>query len=100
MRTRRPADDAAAAQRDAQAAEFVEIYPLADLAARIAANNAEIAGLHPSGDDGVVGAEVKARDFGGRSPSDSSIPYITQHMRLPAFKYAPQQPFAWPPTMR
>jgi len=89
------------AERDRLAAELAEVYPplvekLADLVARIAANDAEIAGLR-LGADGVVGAEVTARGLAGFHPS---IPRITEHMRLPAFEYAPQQPYAWPPTLR
>jgi hypothetical protein len=102
-RARRRADLArVAAERDRLAAELAEVYPkyserLADLAARIAANDAEIARLRLFE---VVGAERTARDFGGRSPSDSAIPYITHHMRLPAFKFSVQAPYAWPPTLR
>jgi hypothetical protein len=76
----------------------VEIYPLADLAARIAANDAEIARLHLSGE--VAGAEPKARGFAGFDASTTSIPRITELLRLPAFEYAPLQPFAWPRTQR
>jgi len=100
-RARRRAERArVVAIRDALAAELAEVYPplvakLADLVARIAANDAEIAGLLPG--DGVVGAEFKGRDI---AHFHSSIPRITEHMRLPAFEYAPQQPYAWPPTLR
>jgi chromosome segregation ATPase len=90
------------AERDKLAAELAERYPplveqLADLAARIAANDAEIARLQLSD---VPGAEPKARGFAGFNVSTMSIPRITELLRLPAFKYEPQKPFAWPPTQR
>jgi hypothetical protein len=47
-----------------------------------------------------AGAEPKARGFPGFNVSTMSIPRITELLRLPAFEYAPQQPFAWPPTLR
>ena len=90
------------AERDTLAAELAEVYPplaeqLADLAARIAANDVEIARLHLSD---VAGAEPKARGFPGVNSSTTSIPRITEALRLPAFKYERQAPYAWPPTLR
>jgi hypothetical protein len=64
----------------------------ADLAARIAANDAEIARLHLSDI-----AEPKARGFLGFNVSTTSIQRITGQ---PAFNYAPQKPYAWPPAQR
>jgi len=99
-RARRRADRArVVAIRDALAAELAEVYPplvekLADLVARIAANDAEIV-QHRLGADGVVGAEFKARGVLG---SGSSATRITEMLRLPAFKYE-GQPYAWPPTL-
>jgi len=92
-RARRRADRArVVAERDALAAELAEVYPplseqLADLAARIAANDAERQRLS----DGIVGAESKARGF-----SNSSSPLITEAMRLPAFKCSGDVAYAWP----
>ena len=92
-RARRRADRArVVAERDALAAELAEVYPkyseqLADLAARIAANDAERQRLS----DGVEGAEAKARGF-----SNSSGPLITEAMRLPAFKCSGDAVYAWP----
>ena len=92
-RARRRADRArVVAERDALAAELAEVYPplseqLADLAARIAANDAERQRLS----DGIVGAESKARGF-----SNSSGPLITEAMRLPAFRCSGDVVYAWP----
>ncbi len=101
-RARRRAErERAEAERDKLATELAEVYPplvekLADLAGRIAANDAEIARLR-LGADGVVGAEVKARGVLGFG---SSTTRITEMLRLPAFKFEVHAPYAWPPTLR
>ena len=89
--------------RDALAAELAEIYPavaerLADLAARIAANNAAIDRVNrrlPDGAKWVGSAELVARGLQGWSDGTASVPRITE-MRLPAFRYDRHDPYARP----
>ena len=88
-------------KRDGLAEELRTIYPefetkLANLFTRIAANDAELSGLHQARPAGValhlLGAELVARDlerFTTREPS------IAQELKLPTF--APGQRLAWPP---
>jgi hypothetical protein len=88
-------------KRDALAAELREVYPefeakISDMFVRIAANDAELSGLHQARPAGValhlLGAELMARDlerFTIREPS------IAQELKLPTF--APGQRLAWPP---
>src|SRR5262245_35658952 len=92
---RRTAYDAALAERDKLAAELAEVYPplaakLADLAARIAANDAEIERVNqkpPDGGTWMASAELVARQLESFFDGPSNIPRISQHMRLPAFQY-------------
>jgi predicted transcriptional regulator len=87
-------------RRDELAEELRTIYPeletkITDLFTRIAANDAELSGLHQARPAGValhlLGAELVARDlerFTIREPS------IAQELKLPTF--APGQRLAWP----
>jgi hypothetical protein len=40
----------------------------------------------------IVGASSRASGF--------PVPRITRHLRLPAFRYAPLDPYTWPPARR
>jgi len=101
---RRAAYDAVIAERDALAAELAEIYPavaekLADLAARIATSDAAIERVNrklPDGAKWLANAELVARQLNSFFDGPSNIPRIAQHMRLPAFRYAPLEPYTWP----
>jgi len=103
---RRAAYDAALVERDKLAAELAEIYPplaakLADLAARIATNDAEIERVNrklPDGAAWIANAELVARQLNSFFDGPSNIPRIAQHMRLPAFKYSGRDPYTWPRT--
>jgi chromosome segregation ATPase len=103
---RRAAYDAALAERDKLAAELAEVYPplaakLADLAARIAGSDAAIERINrelPNGSKRVDNAELVARQLSNFVDGPSNIPRITWHMRLPAFRYAPLEPYSWPPA--
>ena len=96
--------DAALAERDALATELAEAYPtmakqLADLAGRIATNDAvieRINGALPDGAKWMAGAEMIARELRGFNDGTANVPRITQQMRLPAFKYLGQEPYTWP----
>jgi hypothetical protein len=101
---RRAAYDAALIERDKLAAELAEIYPplaakLADLVARVAANDATIERVNQKRPDGaawIANAELVARQLNSFFDGSSNIPRIAQHMRLPAFRYAPLEPYTWP----
>jgi hypothetical protein len=103
---RRAAYDAALVERDKLAAELAEVYPalaakLADLAARLAANDAAIEGVNqklPNGGTWIASAELVARHLKSFFDGPTNIPRIAQHMRLPAFRYAPLEPYSWPPA--
>jgi hypothetical protein len=104
---RRTAYDAALAERDVLAAELATLYPdvaeqLADLVARIAANDAVIERINlkslPDGAKWLDGTELLARGLRGFNDGTATIPRITQHMRLPAFKYSGLEPYSWPPV--
>jgi hypothetical protein len=103
---RRAAYDAASVERDALAAELATVYPavseqLADLVARIAANDAVIERINrklPDGEKWLAGTELIARGLHGFNDGTATIPRITQMMRLPAFKYSGLEPYSWPPV--
>jgi len=100
---RRSAYDALT-ERDKLAAELAEVYPplaakLADLAARVAVNDAAIERVNqklPDGATWMASAELIARDLESFFDGPSNIPSISQHMRLPAFQYAGLDPYTWP----
>jgi hypothetical protein len=80
------------AGRDALAAELAEVYPkvceqLADLMARIAANNAVIERINrkglPDGAKWLPGAELVARGMRGFSAGGLRLPSIVEQLRLP-----------------
>ena len=80
-----------------------ELPPLAaeltDLAARVAANDAVIEHVNQKRPDGaawLASAELVARQLKSFFDGPSNIPRITQHMRLPAFRYAGLDPYTWP----
>jgi hypothetical protein len=102
---RRVAYDAALIERDKLAAELAEVYPplaatLADLALRIARNDADIERVNTRRPDGaawIAGVEMIARQIENFNNTNSAvIPRITRHLRLPAFRYAPLDPYTWP----
>jgi chromosome segregation ATPase len=98
---RRAAYDAALAERDKLATELAEIYPslaekLADLAARVAANDAAIDRVNqklPDGKKWLASAELVARQLKSFFDGTAGIPRIAKHMRLPAFKYTGLDPY-------
>jgi len=85
-------------------AELIEVYPplaakLADLAARVAANDAAIERVNLKLSDGatwLAGAEMVARQVPNFNDVTASVPRITERLRLPAFRYSGQRPYAWP----
>jgi hypothetical protein len=88
-------------KRDGLAEELRAIYPeletkITDLLTRIAANDAELSGLHQARPAGValhlLGAELVARDL---ERFKATEPSIAQELKLPTF--APGQRLAWPP---
>ena len=101
---RRAAHNVAVAERDKLATELAEVYPavaerLADLAARIAANDAAIERVNrklPDGSKWIDSAELIARNLRNFNDGTADIPRITKHMRLPAFQYAGLSPYTWP----
>src|SRR5262249_9666074 len=101
---RRAAYDAARVERDKLAAELTKVYPplaakLADLAARVAANDAAIERVNqkrPDGSKWIDSAELIARRLPSFFDGTADIPRITKHMRLPSFKYAGLDPYTWP----
>jgi hypothetical protein len=106
---RRIAYEAALAERDALAAELATVYPavaeqLADLVARIAANDAVIERINlkslPDGAKWLDGTELLARGLRGFNDGTATVPRITHVMRLPAFKYSGRDPYTWPPSQQ
>src|ERR1035437_6384946 len=88
-------------KREGLAEELRTIYPefetkITDLFARIAANDAELSGLHQARPGGValhlLGAELVARDLERCTIRE---PAIAQGLKFPTF--APGQRLAWPP---
>jgi hypothetical protein len=105
---RQAAYGAALVERDALAKELAAVYPpiaekLADLAARIAANDAVIERVNqklPDGAKGLLNAELIARQLKNFFDGTGDVPRITVHMRLPAFQYVGLDPFTWPRARR
>jgi chromosome segregation ATPase len=101
---RREAYAEALVQRDVLAAELVETYPplaerLADLVARIAANDAAIERVNrelPNGASWLADAEMIARQVRNFNDVGTPVPRITVQLRLPAFRYAALDPYTWP----
>jgi hypothetical protein len=104
MQRRRAAYDAALVERDNLSKELAADYEpiaqqLADLAGRIAANDAVIERVNrklPDGSKWIDSAELIARKLRNFNDVTADIPRITEHMRLPAFKYVGRDPYAWP----
>jgi chromosome segregation ATPase len=102
---RRAAYDVALAERDKLATELAEVYPslaakLADLASRIATNDAEIERVNQRRPDGaawIAGVEMIARQIQNfNDVTAAAPPRITTGLRLPAFKCAGLDPYTWP----
>ncbi len=92
-------------ERDKLVDELKEMYPvfatrLADLTARIDANDREIETINtrarPEGSEWLAGAEVVARNIEGFNVNTANIPRITRDLRLPAFEYNQLDPYVWP----
>jgi hypothetical protein len=89
-------------ERDKLAAERAEVYPplaekLAELAARVATNDAALERVNrklPNEATWIAGAEPIARQLGNFFDGTGNIPRITEHMRLPAFRYSGRNPYA------
>jgi hypothetical protein len=76
---------------------------LADIAGRIAANDAAIERVNqklPDGKKWLANAELVARQLKSFCDGTADIPRIATHLRLPAFQYAALDPYTWPPTRR
>ncbi len=95
----------AKAARDKLAAELKEMYPalaarLADLAARIDANDREVEKSNtrakPNGAQWLAGAELAARGLKGFNDGAANVPRITEELRLPRFEYNRHDPYTWP----
>ena len=84
------------------------VYPgvaekLADLAARIATNDAAIERINsklPKDATWIAGAERVTRKLRSFYDGTADIPRITRHLRLPAFRYAALDPYSWPPARK
>lgn len=92
-------------ERDKLATELKEVYPgfaarVADLAARIDANDRDIEGINtrarPNGSEWLRGAELVARDLRGFNDGTANVPRIIGELRLPAFEYNRHDPYTWP----
>jgi hypothetical protein len=99
------AHERAKAERDKLAAELKEVYPafavrLADLAARIDANDRETERINtrarPVGAEWLAGAERIARGLKGFNDGTADVPRITRDLRLPGFGYNRHDPYTWP----
>jgi hypothetical protein len=101
----------AKAERDRLVEELARVYPpiadqFADLVARLAANDAQLAianrQARPAGAEHLRSAEELARDLTrGFGLLGTEIPRITRDLKLPAFKYEGySQAFAWPRSPR
>jgi hypothetical protein len=102
---RRLAYDKSKAQRDKLAAELKATYPaitaqLADLMARIAANDREIEYINayalPESEPRLLVAELVARDLPGWVENSVHAARITTELRLPAFGFDAHRPYVWP----
>ena len=98
----------AKAERDKLAVELREVYPavaarLADIAARIDANDREIEKVNtwakPDGAEGLAGAEMVARGIKGFNYGLTNIPRITRDLRLPSFEEKRHDPYTWPQSL-
>jgi hypothetical protein len=49
----------------------------------------------PDGKKWLANAELVARQLKNFFDGTADVPRITKHMRLPAFRYAPLQPYTW-----
>jgi chromosome segregation ATPase len=102
--------DAALVERDKLAGELAEVYPplaekLADLAARIAENDAAIERVDrklPDGATWIAGAEAVARGVPANFVSGvSNVPRLTRDLRLPAFNFTTSgAAYLWPAAER
>jgi hypothetical protein len=101
--------DAAVADRDVLAAELAEVYPpiaeqLADLMARIGANNEQIDRINkkglPDGAKWLAGAELVARGMQGFSAGGLRLPSVVEQLRLPAFEPSVNIHYLWPRSQR
>lgn len=81
------------------------VYPpldekLADFVARIARNDAEIERVNrrrPDGAAWIAGAEMIARQVQSFNDVAAAVPpRITEHLRLPAFRYSGLDAYTWP----
>jgi hypothetical protein len=89
--------------RDALAKELAKLYPpvaaqLADLMARIAANDREVTAINarlPDGAQGILVAELIARGMLGWVNNGVQAPSIVAELRLPAFHPNVHAPYAW-----
>jgi hypothetical protein len=101
----RVAYEKAKAERDNLAAELKAIYPpieaqLRDLLARIAENDKQIeyinANERPRGAERLLIAELIARGLKEWVENSVEAVRITRDLRLPAFRFDRNDPYAWP----
>jgi hypothetical protein len=93
---RRLAYERARAERDKLAVELKDVYPalaarIADLAARVGANDREIVRINTR-----AAAELVARGLTAFVSGPNAIPRITTDLHLPAFEFRPLDPYVWP----
>jgi hypothetical protein len=95
----------AKAERDKLVAELKDVYPsyaarLADLAARIKANDKEVDRINlravPEGAEWLRSVELVARDLKGWNDGTATVPRIVRDLRLPAFEYDRHVLNVWP----
>ena len=86
----------AKAERDKLVSELKDVYPayaarLADLAARIKANDREVDRINlravPEGAEWLRSVELVARDLKGWNDGTATVPHLVRDLRLPAFEY-------------
>ena len=95
----------AKAERDKLVGELKDVYPayaarLADLAARIKANDREVDRINlravPDGAEWLRSVELVARDLKGWNDGTATVPRIVRDLRLPAFEYDRPVLNIWP----
>jgi hypothetical protein len=104
---RQAAYDKARVERDQLAAELTELYPvvapkLADLVARVAANDRDIEFINdhklPKGAERLLTAELVARGLPGWVVNSIHAPRIVDLLHLPPWH--PRTGYFWPPGMK
>lgn len=95
----------AKAERDKLVSELKDVYPayaarLADLAARIKANDREVDRINlravPEGAEWLRSVELVARELKGWNDGTATVPRLVRDLRLPTFEYDRHVLNIWP----